>query len=165
MRLIFLVALIFSSTYVYSAPLDGLNKFGEGEMKVLFWHLYKAELFGESENYTVNDDNLSLKITYKRDISKRDLIDATLEQWEHVGIDHKHIPDWLAKLDEIWPDIKEDDVLIFAKNNDNSATFFYDSNTLGTIDDPEFADAFLAIWLSENTSRPKLREKLIGSDK
>ena len=165
MRLIFLVALIFSSTYVYSAPLDGLNKFGEGEMKVLFWHLYKAELFGESESYTVTDENLSLKITYKRDISKSDLIDATLEQWEHVGINHKHIPNWLDKLDKIWPDIKENDVLIIAKNDDKTATFFDEANTLGTIDDPDFADAFLAIWLSEKTSRPKLRKKLIGTDK
>jgi hypothetical protein len=33
------------------------------------------------------------------------------------------------------------------------------------VKDPDFGDAFLNIWLSNKTTRPELREKLIGEAK
>ena len=32
------------------------------------------------------------------------------------------------------------------------------------IQDNEFADAYINIWLGENTERPKLRKKIIGQN-
>jgi hypothetical protein len=140
-------------------------KYGEGEMKVLFWELYKAELFGSRASYTFNDEQLALKITYYRDIDKNDLIEATAEQWQHIGVTHQNIPKWLDELATIWPNIKKNDMLIVTRNKDNSASFFNDKGLLGTVKDPAFGNAFLNIWLSEKTTRPKLREKLIGDEK
>ena len=146
-------------------PVQSLKKYGEGEMKVLFWNLYKAELFGSQDTYSFDDKKLSLKITYYRDIDKKDLIDATEEQWQHIGYSNDNMSAWLSELASIWPNIKENDVLIVTRNHDMSASFYNQTQLLGTIQDPEFGNAFLSIWLSKQTSRPKLRSKLVGDIK
>lgn len=150
---------------VFAIQTNQLVKYGEGEMKVLFWQLYKAELFGSKNAYSFDDKQLALKITYYRDIDKNDLIEATADQWQHIGVTHQNIPMWLDELATIWPNIKKNDMLIVTRNEDNSASFFNNEGLLGTVKDPDFGDAFLNIWLSNKTTRPKLREKLIGDAK
>ena len=145
-----------------ASPLNGLNKYGEGEMDFLFWRLYKAELFGEGVDYSISDRKLTLKITYQRDIDKADLIQATEKQWQHIELTHENMQEWIRELHTIWPNIKKGDVLIVTTNPDKTATFYNRDKQLGTIQDPDFTFAFLSIWLSENTSRPKLRKALIG---
>ena len=157
-----LIACLFLVPSAFAIQTNQLVKYGEGEMKVLFWELYKAELFGSKRAYSFDDKQLALKITYYRDIDKVDLIEATADQWQHIGVAHQNIPLWLNELATIWPNIKKNDMLIVTRNKDNSASFFNDKGLLGTVKDPDFGNAFLNIWLSEKTTRPKLREKLIG---
>ena len=156
---------LLCSVQLSASPLLNLKKYGEGEMKVLFWDLYKAELYGSKPTYDANDKKLTLKITYYRDIDKEDLIDATKDQWDHIKYQHPNMDSWLAALADIWPDIKEGDTLIVTQNDQNGANFYDDKRKLGTIDDPDFGFAFLSIWLSEKTSRPKLRLALVGENK
>jgi hypothetical protein len=40
--------------------------------------------------------------------------------------------------------------------------FFYNKRFIGSLNDTAFSSAFSAIWLSENTLKPKLRNQLIG---
>ncbi|MGL5359930.1 MAG: chalcone isomerase family protein, partial [Shewanella sp.] len=40
--------------------------------------------------------------------------------------------------------------------------FFFNQQPLNLIEEPQFAEAFLAIWLSPRTSRPELRAQLLG---
>jgi hypothetical protein len=160
-----LFATLLFAPSLFAIQTSQLTKYGEGEMKVLFWHLYKAELFGSKTRYSFDDTKLALKITYYRDIDKEDLIEATADQWQHIGVTHQNIPKWLDELATIWPNIKKNDMLIVTRNEDNSASFFNHQGLLGTVNDPDFGDAFLNIWLSEKTTRPKLRAKLVGDKK
>ena len=43
--------------------------------------------------------------------------------------------------------------------------YYFDEQPIGIIQDKQFGDAFLAIWLSENTSEPGLRKQLLGLNK
>lgn len=157
------IVLIVLSFPAIATPLASLNKYGEGEMKALFWSLYKAELYGTRETYSEIDKQLALKITYYRNIQKQALIKATGEQWQHIGMNHPQTEDWLTELSSIWPDVKPGDTLVVKRNADGTTTFFNTTEVLGSIQHPDFADAFLSIWLSEKTSRPKLRQALLGN--
>ena len=44
-------------------------------------------------------------------------------------------------------------------------TFYVKGGLKKLIKDKEFADAYINIWIGENTSRPILRKKIIGLEK
>jgi hypothetical protein len=67
-------------------------------------------------------------------------------------------------LEKIWPDIKEGDSLSLYVSN-NKSTFYFNNDLIGEIEQQEFSQLFLDIWLSKNTSEPKLRLELLGINK
>lgn len=164
MRVIFLIC-FFLSFNCFASPVQDLTKYGEGQMSVMFWDLYKAELFGQAPSYQADVTPIALKITYLRDIDKEDLIEATLDQWAHIGYENESIPNWAKQLDQIWPDIKEGSQLTIRVHRDGASDFYDATSKIGSMADLQFGKAFLAIWLSEKTSEPKLRAKLIGDKK
>jgi len=164
MRVIFLIC-FFLSFNVIASPVQDLTKYGEGQMSVMFWDLYKAELFGKAPSYQADSTPIALKITYLRDIDKEDLIEATLDQWIHIGFKNEAIPNWATQLEQIWPDIKKGSQLIIRVYPGGSSDFYDSKSKIGSVADPQFGKAFLAIWLSEKTSEPKLRAQLIGEKK
>lgn len=164
MRVIFLICFFFSF-YGFASPVQDLTKYGEGQMSVMFWDLYKAELFGQAPSYQADATPIALKITYLRDIDKKDLIEATLDQWVHIGYENESIPKWATQLEKIWPDIKENSQLTIRVHPDGSSDFYDATSKIGSMTDPQFGKAFLAIWLSKKTSEPKLRAQLIGEKK
>ena len=164
MRVIFLICFFFSFNG-FASPVQDLTKYGEGQMSVMFWDLYKAELFGQTPSYQAGATPIALKITYLRDIDKEDLIEATLDQWGHIGYENEAIPNWATQLEQIWPDIKEGSQLIIRLHPDGASDFYDATRKIGRMTDQQFGKAFLAIWLSEKTSEPKLRAQLIGEKK
>lgn len=145
-----------------------LIKSGEGEMNYLFWTIYRAELYIESLPFEENSLPKVLKIEYFRDIESEDLVDATTAQWLHIGIDDASISKWAMLLSGMWPDISEGDELILYVSENGESTFYagedgFAVKKLGEVNDTDFGPAFLNIWLSEKTSEPELRAKLLGS--
>lgn len=167
--LILLSANTLMSTNVMASPVNHLTKVGEGEMTYLFWNLYLAELYIAPTStikkaaLASNDSKgKALKITYFKSISKQDLISATQDQWEHLGYANRDIQRWLKPLKNMWPDVEPGDKLTLVVSDEGKSQFFFDNSPIGTIDDISFGQAFLSIWLSENTSEPELRKQLLG---
>ena len=165
-----ILCLLLVSSAISASPLQQLTKLGEGEMSYLFWNVYRAELYVKELPYQQGDYPKLLKIKYFRDIEKEDLLNATKEQWQHIGISESAIAGWLVQLQTIWPDINEGDQLIIYVNKAGQSIFYSDisdvsTQELGVIKDEEFGPAFLDIWLSEKTSEPELRVKLLGGVK
>lgn len=152
-------ALIFYNA-ANASPVGDLNKQGEGEMTYLFWTLYNAELYT-----TPTRSEQALKIEYYRDIDSKDLVDATQDQWEKLGYSDSKIKSWIAPLYEMWPNVKQGSTLTIRVSEDQQSQFYFDEQPIGTITDTQFGQAFLSIWLSENTSEPKLRQQLLGLNK
>ncbi|WP_299797114.1 chalcone isomerase family protein [uncultured Shewanella sp.] len=160
-------------TFIFSlatsaSELPKLIKSGEGEMSYLFWTIYRAELYVESLPFDEKVLPKALKIEYFRNIDSEALVDATKEQWGHLGLDEQLISVWGERLNVIWPDISEGDELIIYVGKDGESTFYSGENgetvnELGRVNDSEFGPAFLSIWLSDKTSQPELRAKLLGS--
>ncbi|WP_028022571.1 chalcone isomerase family protein [Enterovibrio calviensis] len=132
-----------------------------------FWKVYDSELRTPSGKFADDDAlPLALVITYSRDIDADDLLDATVEQWEHLGFSATQIDEWLPKMKGAWPDVKEGDRLIYVLS-DKGGQFVYQPlqgklQPFATLEDMSLARAFSDIWLSPKTAYPSLRLALIG---
>ncbi|HBY87063.1 MAG TPA: hypothetical protein DEO86_14455 [Colwellia sp.] len=109
----------------------------------------------------ITSDKVLFTISYLADISSNDLINRTVDQWEHLGIQSERYTSYLPKLKGMWPDIKEGDSLSLLIDQGRSV-FYFNQQYIGVINPSEFGQIFLAIWLSENTSEPNLRLELLG---
>ncbi|GLP95057.1 chalcone isomerase family protein [Paraferrimonas sedimenticola] len=149
----------------WAAPIQDLQQVGSGEMRWWHFELYHAALYSESGTFEPSNWPQALQITYSRDIAAEDLIDATDEQWEHLDVSREQRQQWLQELQQLWPDVQEGDQLTLLVESDGSHQFFHNGQVLGTVNDQQFASAFLDIWLSERSSEPELRQQLIGLNK
>ena len=103
---------------------------GSAELSVFFFDVYSSELYTPNGEYVLEEDitphPLALSITYKRDISKAALVDATVEQWNKLGFDQVLIPSWTETVNDIFPDVSEGHNLTYVTNGVNGS-FFYSS--------------------------------------
>tara|TARA_B100000809_G_scaffold187606_1_gene185917 strand:+ start:44 stop:604 length:561 start_codon:yes stop_codon:yes gene_type:complete len=136
---------------------------GETTFSILFWDLYKSKLQTTSGKYPIESENdkLIYMINYLADISGKDLIERTVEQWQHLKINPEKYQAYIPVLEKIWPDIEEGDTLSLHVNN-NKSFFYFNNELVGEVEDQEFSQLFLDIWLSEKTSEPELRLELLG---
>jgi len=140
-----------------------LKVVGNATFSLLFWDLYKSQLSTVSGDYTPSSSHVNLvyKIDYLKDVSATDLVEYTIEQWQYLGVSKEQYKHYLPQLTEIWPDIKAGDSLALVVKNNLSA-FYYNGELLGVMAGENFALLFLDIWLSKETSEPKLRDQLLG---
>lgn len=158
-----LLLLCLLSGGVLASPVSQLNKIGEGEMNYLFWTLYQAQYYrGTVIEQGENISKQALKIRYLKSIDSQDLVEATIDQWQHLGYKSSDIAKWAAPLNTLWPDVKPGETLTLVVKPGGESRFYFNDSFIGAISDTGFADAFLSIWLSEKTSEPKLRKKLLG---
>ncbi|MFA0085886.1 hypothetical protein BCU70_04225 [Vibrio sp. 10N.286.49.C2] len=143
---------------------------GEAQLSWLFFDVYRSELLAPQGTYQLSDDvsphPVALRIQYQRDISRSQLLEATLDQWEKMGVEKSTRSEWIARLYDVFPDIKEGQQLIYVTDG-SQGSFYYLNNdaplqSVGKITDESLNDGFLGIWLASNSQYPKLRAQLIG---
>ena len=140
-----------------------LQKCGEAKLRVLFWDVYESALFTPNGSYSPDTRPFRLDIRYLRDISARDLITQTEKEWLAQGLADPEQEAWLQKLGEIWPDVETGDTLALLVDENGHSQFTMNGLEIGRIDHPGFSSAFSGIWLAETTTRPALRNALIGA--
>ena len=104
------------------------------------------------------------EITYQRDITKQQLIERTVEQWQKMKITDIDYRAYVAELNNLWPNISSGDKLAL-QVGDSSSHFYFNDNYLGSVEGQQFAQLFLGIWLSPNTTEPELRKTLLEGNK
>ncbi|PWQ93976.1 chalcone isomerase family protein [Leucothrix arctica] len=145
-----------------SATTNHLKTVGKAEMRWLLFPLYQVELKTADGRYQQNQYPQTLDILYRRNIDKQDLLTATDNQWQRLGIGMAQRQQWITQLGSIWPSIKRGDKLGFNIAADGSNNFSYNGKNIGGVNDAKFGESFLAIWLSPKTSQPGVRQLLIG---
>ncbi len=143
------------------ADVNKLVPVGQAEMTWMMFKVYHATLKTADGVYQESRYPQALDIRYQRDISQAALLEATDQQWEHLGIAAEVRTRWLAQLAAFWPDIKNGDQLQFYVDAKLGNLFQHNGKNIGSVRDPYFSRQFLAIWLSPDTSRPDLRARLI----
>ncbi|MDX6022588.1 hypothetical protein SIL08_20120 [Scandinavium sp. V105_16] len=135
--------------------------------------VYTSQLRTPAGHYDGPTQDQALIITYQRDIDREELVDATREQWQALGI-LKQEPQsdaWLNMLQSLWPDVTPGAQLAFVLTG-QQGQFWYRASAaqktftpLGARQSAGFSQRFLAIWLDPRTQYPELRQQLIGGDK
>jgi hypothetical protein len=145
----------------HASPLADLKQVGKTELNWLFWKVYDIRLLSADGQYQPQQYPLAIAIKYARDISSQQLIQTTVDEWSRLSINWK--PSWKTKLAALWPDVTSGDEIILRVNPDLTSHFYFNDQMIGSIEDRQFAPAFLSIWLSENTREPELRNRLTGT--
>lgn len=151
-----------------ASPIDALKPVGSAKLSVVFWDIYQSTLYSDDGTFTSDDltqesqSPLALNIQYLRDIEADELVEATADEWNKLGLGEAIYQPWLTQLTAIWPDIQENDELLFVLNHTDGGVFYFNQEEIGRIDDRSFGVNFLRIWLDKKASYPKLRNKLIG---
>lgn len=151
----------FFTPLSFSEEQTDFKKVGEARMEYLFWVVYDATLYTRSGSYKQGAHPVKFTLTYLRDFAAKDIVKATKEQWQHLGKSGLSAK-YANKLLALWPDIKKGESLSLQTSPSGQATFYHNDKKLGEISDSQFANQFLAIWLSPNTSEPALRKQLLG---
>jgi hypothetical protein len=148
---------------------------GSAELQVFLFDIYSSYLHAPAGNYRslegVADHPLALSILYARDINQQDLVDETVKQWRHLGYNDTQIALWQQKITAVFPRVNKGDRLTYITDGVKGWLLFQPepvsqqpgSHQILAADlDKGFNEAFLSIWLSENTKYPKHRKQLIG---
>lgn len=146
---------------------------GEAQLSWLFFDIYRSQLLAPQGTYALSNDvsphPVALRIEYQRDISREQLLEATLDQWEKMGIDKETRSRWIAKLYDIFPSVADGHQLIYVTDGSLGSFYYLNSDKpmqkVGRIEDESLNDGFLSIWLGNNTQYPKLRAQLIGMNR
>ena len=138
---------------------------GKAKFSVLFWDIYNSSLYTKSGAYSHSkpSESLIFKIVYLKDITTEDLLERTIEQWQHLQVPVSQYSLYVPILKAMWPDISSGDSLTMLVDN-NLSIFYLNHKKIGVIEQQEFSKLFLDIWLSPNTSQLALRNKLLNGN-
>ncbi len=135
---------------------------GQGRLSVLFFDVYDIALYSPTGNFSF-DAPFSLSLTYLRDIKASDIVTSSIDEITNLGLTNNQLLEsWRTKLAEFIPDVVEGDTLRAEVDADKITRFYHNDVPIGTITDATFVPWFFGIWLSENTSKPRLRLQLLG---
>ena len=84
------------------------------------------------------------------------------KEWAHQGMPEVVIAASATSLEGAFPDIEKGEMLVFETHEDGTGHLYHNGEKIFKIKDPDLVQNFVNIWLSEKTSRPKHRERLIG---
>ncbi len=163
--LLLLSSVTQSTNDITRSPLPSqsdLQHCGSARLKVLFWEVYQSHLFTPANSCAEEARPLYLEIEYLRDIKGSALVEQTAKEWREQGLESPEQARWLEQLDALWPDVASGDRIGLYLDRRGEATFYFNDQPLGRISEPSFGRDFVGIWLAENTTRPNLRQQLLG---
>lgn len=157
--LLFLQGLILLG---FDSPAFAWDEVGKAGLKVGPFPIYNCVLLTPDGKYEQDTTPVRLELTYKRDIRSHHFIKHAKKEWAYQGMPEVAIAASATSLEHAFPDIEKGETLIFETREDGTGHLYHNGEEIFQVDDPNLAQNFVNIWLSEKTSRPKHRERLIG---
>ena len=142
--------------------LPALKQVGTSTLRVAFFKVFDSALFTESGDWRDPRTSFRYELTYARSISGNFLVSQTTKEWDHLGFQDNRRSRWVEALKAIWPDENQGDTIASDVDAESVSRFYFNGAWVGTINDPDFAPSFIAIWLSPDTSRPAHRDGLLA---
>ena len=165
------MALLLSSLSIQAQALPelvtrdlmGLAMRGEATMRFFGLKVYDVRLWTQMKPFT-HADPFAIELVYDMNLNGKDIADRSVKEMRSQGYnDESKLKRWGEEMAKIFPDIKKGDALIGISIPGKEARFYSREKLIAAVPDPEFAKAFFDIWLSEKSSEPKLRLKLLGT--
>ena len=155
----------------WAARADGLQARGRGRLRFLGMNIYDATL-RVAPGFVADSfaqHRLALELHYLRALKGRLIAERSLKEMQGVArasgqeMAPADAQRWLARMTEIFPDVKADDRITGEHDPANGARFLLNGRPLGTVAEPAFSALFFGIWLSPHSSEPALRQALMGT--
>ena len=144
----------------------GLSVRGEGVLRFFGIKVYEARLWASAKSLAKSiapAEPFALELVYDMAVKGRDIAERSTVEMRKIGYsDEAKLKAWGEEMLRIFPDIKKGESLIGVSIPGKGAKFYSREKLIASADDPEFTKAFFDIWLSEKTSEPKLRVRLLG---
>lgn len=138
---------------------------GKGRLTYWGFQVYDARLWA-TPGFSANNlaaQAFALELAYLRDFAKVDVAARSItEMRRSASIDEAQAKAWTAEMLRVLPDVKKGDRVMGLNQPGLGALFLVNGKPSGEIHDVEFARLFFGIWLSPNTSEPKLRSALLA---
>jgi len=137
---------------------------GEGKLTWLGFHVYDARLYA-GPRFDVADPYAQpfvLELTYARKLDGKAIAEASRDEIQRLGLAAgEPLARWTAQMEKLFPDVDKGRRIAGVHQPGRGARFYVDGEYAGSIDEPEFARAFFAIWLDPRTRAPRLRDSLL----
>jgi hypothetical protein len=109
---------------------------------------------------------LALELQYARTLQGKLIAERSLVEMQRFGaVPEADAARWLASMTQLFPNVKEGDRLTGLHRPGEAARFYFNGSLRGEVREPDFARRFFSIWLSPQTSEPKLRQALLGGQR
>jgi hypothetical protein len=143
----------------------GARLLGSGRLTYFGLHVYDARLW-VTDGFSADAfamQPLALELQYARSLKGRLIAERSLDEMKRVGgFSDEQGQRWLAAMIRAFPDVGQSDRLTGVHRPGEAARFFYNAKLEGEVRDADFARRFFGIWLSAQTSEPKLRAALLS---
>ncbi|RXE96726.1 chalcone isomerase family protein [Pseudoalteromonas sp. PS5] len=161
--LLLLSKLATASENVIANFIENPKQVGQtSRMTYLFWDVYDASLFATQGNFSATQP-FALKLQYLRSLNGEDIAKRSLEEMQKQGFNDAELGDqWLTIMNNIFPDVKDETVLLGIKTAQDHTLFYHNDELIGEVKDPAFTTWFFNIWLGEKTTEPQMRNELLG---
>jgi hypothetical protein len=138
---------------------------GKGRLTVWGFQVYDARLWAPAgfAAGSFASQPLALELAYLRDFAAKDIAERSLQEMRRSqAITDAQAARWRAELLRVIPNISRGDRILGLHRPGVGAAFWFNGKISGEITDAEFARLFFGIWLSPQTSEPKLRDALLA---
>ena len=150
------------TNYIPETQIPKAQKVGEARLSVLFWDVYDMVLYAPDGAWSYNEP-FALSIHYLRKIDGEDIANRSIEEMRGQGLQNETLlAQWYKEIKAIFPDVKKGTVLTAIFLPGQRTDFFENEKLIGTVKGGDFLHWFSGIWLSDKTSEPALRKKLLG---
>lgn len=138
---------------------------GQSRLKMYFFKIYDAILYAPNGQFDQTQP-FALSLGYLRDFDGADIAQRSINEMRDLGYRNTaQLAQWLIQMELSFPNIIAGDVLTGVVDEQQHTRFYFNGKPTHTVADPEFTQAFFAIWLDSKTSQPKMRIQLLGETK
>ena len=169
MRCVVLIAMIMGSVTMalaepWRAHVPDAEIVGTARLKVLLFKIYDATLYAPQGRFDP-EGAFALRLDYLVDASKAQIVKRSLtEMQRQTKADKAQLKIWESFLNASFRDLKDGESATAIHNHDGSITFYLNDVEGETVNDTDFADAFMNIWLSDSARNLDFSRTLRGLD-
>ena len=145
--------------------LPGARLVGQARLTVWGFDIYDARLWAPA-NFSAAGfaaSALALELNYLRNFEAADIAERSLKEMRRSQpVSDAQAARWKAEMLRVIPDVRKGDRVTGVHRPGMGAAFWVNGRASGDILDADFARLFFGIWLSPNTSEPRMRDALLA---
>lgn len=145
--------------------LPGARLVGQARLTVWGFDIYDARLWAQPNFKAASfaASALALELNYLRNFEAADIAERSLKEMRRSQpVSDAQAARWKAEMLRVIPDVRKGDRITGVHRPGAGAAFWVNGRASGEILDADFARLFFGIWLSPDTSEPRMREALLS---